>query len=303
MEKKTVFINGIQHVIMPRASTEHIQQKYLDLAYAQDSETQKLDLYLPNRQNKIPFPLIVFAHGGAFTYGKKDDDQLNPILGALDRGYAVASIEYRKSDEARFPAMVYDAKAAIRYLRAHADSYNLDIKRFAGWGPSSGGWLMSMVGVTTDNPAFEDKSMGYAGFSSSVQATVDWCGPCGGFLNMDKAFVKSRVGEADHNDIDSPESRFLGTQITRVPELDRMACPCSYVSKNTAPVLVVHGGIDQVVPVEQSKAFFNELQSVSSKHQLFIAEGKLHHGAEWYNEQWVTDMCLDFLDKVLLNVS
>lgn len=303
MERKTCLIDGVLHVIMPPADTSGIRHQYLNLAYARGSNSQVLDLYLPDTEANA-CPLIVFFHGGAFTFGTKDDDQLNPILRALDRGYAVASVEYRKSTEARFPAMVYDAKAAIRYLRAQSKQFRLDPNRFCTWGPSSGGWLASMVGVTAGNVAFEDLSMGYSDMDGCVQAVIDWCGPCGGFLNMDAAFLKSGAGVADHNDVNSPESRFLGGDITKLRELDRMACPCSYASSNTPPTLILHGGLDQIVPVEQSQAFYAALSAAAlePKHEIHIASGQLHHGTEWYNEPWVMNLCLDFLDKVFSNI-
>lgn len=268
-----------------------------DIPYAFGSPSQKLDLYLPAETFLRPVPLILFAHGGAFTFGNKRDGQEKPILRGLSRGFAVASIEYRKSGEARFPAMVYDAKAAVRYLRARAAEYGLDGKRFYGWGPSSGGWLMSMLGVTAGNPAFEDLSMGCPGESSDLQAVVDWCGPCGNFLRMDEDFTLSRAGVADHNGEDSPESRFLGAVITHIPELCRMACPCAYAAPSTPPFLIVHGGCDEIVPVEQSKRFYDALHDAApdTQHRLYIAEGKLHHGHPWYEEEWVADMGFSFL--------
>ncbi|MEN6595270.1 MAG: alpha/beta hydrolase [Clostridiaceae bacterium] len=302
MNRETRLIDGVLHAIMPPADTSGIRRQYLNLTYATDSISQKLDLYLPDSEASA-YPLIVFFHGGAFTFGAKDDNQLVPILRSIDRGYAVASVEYRKSPEARFPAMVYDAKAAIRYLRAQSTRLRLDSKHFCAWGPSSGGWLASMIGVTEGNPAFEDLSMGHSDVDSSVQAVIDWCGPCGGFLNMDTAFLKSEAGVADHNDVNSPESRFLGGDITKLRELDRMACPCSYASSNTPPTLILHGGSDQIVPVEQSQAFYAALSAAAlePKHEIHIASGQLHHGAEWYNEPWVMELCLDFLGKVFSN--
>lgn len=275
-------------------------EKFFDVSYACGSPSQKLDLYLPDDAFAKPYPLIIFAHGGAFTFGDKRDFQIEPILLGLRRGFAVASIAYRKSGEARFPAMVYDAKAAVRFLRAHSREYALDVKRFYGWGPSSGGWLMSMLGVTAGNPAFEDLSMGNANETSRLQAVVDWCGPCGDFLNMDAAFEKSRAGKADHNAADSPESRFLGAEITQIPELCQLACPCTYVGKDTPPFLIVHGGADPIVPVEQSATFYRALKNAASgqQHKLFIADGKPHHGDPWYQEPWVAEMGFEFLLSV-----
>ncbi len=279
---------------------DSISEKYLEISYCDASPSQKLDLYLPEkREGKCP--VIVHFHGGAFLFGTKRDDSVEPMLRGLERGYAVVSAEYRKSGEARFPAMVYDAKTVIRWVRANAEKYGFDTQRIAIWGPSAGGWLSSFVAVTNDNPAFEDLSMGYADYSSHVHACVDWCGPCAGFLRMDEAFKISGDGVPDHNEAHSPESMFLGAPIETVPELCRLASPIAHVSKNTVPFIVIHGGIDQVVPKEQSIEFVKAINAAvgEERARLHIAEGKLHHGHPWYHEKWVSDMCLDFLDEVL----
>lgn len=276
-----------------------IREKYLDVPYADQSPSQKLDLYLPNDRPAGLLPVIVHFHGGAFMICTKRDDSVEPMLRGLDRGYAVVSVEYRKSGEARYPAMVYDAKAAIRWVRANAEKYGLDPARIAVWGPSSGGWLSSYVAVTNGNPAFEDLTMGNAGCSSAVCACVEWCGPCAGFLEMDEAFKVTGTGMPDHSEPDSPESQFLGAPITRVPELVRLASPIAHVGPDTVPFLIIHGGEDPVVPKEQSIAFRDAIVAAGGNARLEIVPGKGHHGDPWYHEKWVSDMCLDFLDSVL----
>lgn len=287
---------------IPPVSSEilnSIKTKFFNIAYCDESPSQKLDIYYPTVVSDDPYPVIIHFHGGAFMIGTKGDDALEPMLRGLDRGYAVVSVDYRLSGEARFPAMVYDAKTAIRFLRANAQKLHLNPDAFAAWGASSGAWLVSMLAVTDNEKAFEDKSMGYEKFSSRVNAVVDWCGPCGNFLEMDKAFKVSKCGVADHDDSNSPESLFLGHKITQVSELCRLSAPISYASANSAPILIVHGSIDEIVPVEQSVNFYKALQSVGADSRLYVAEGKLHHGHPWYHEKWLSDMCLDFLDKYL----
>lgn len=285
---------------LDQAILDSIPRKELDIPYCSQSPLQVLDLYLPENA-PMPYPLIIHIHGGAFANGNQREDNVIPMLRGLKRGYAVASIQYRRSREALFPAQVWDAKAAVRFLRSNAARWNLDPERFAVWGPSSGGWLSAMTALTPGNPAFTDPSQGNAGVSETVQAVIDWCGPCGGFLEMDQAFRRSGLGVSDHDQADSPESRFLGRQITEVPELCRMACPCTYVSPEMPPVCIVHGGSDQVVPVEQSVTFARAIQDTAGdcRVELHIVEGKLHHGDPWYHEPWVAELCLDFLDKHL----
>ena len=277
-----------------------IPRKHLDIHYCEDSPLQIMDLYIPDREGDRSFPVIVHTHGGAFANGDQRENNAEPMLRGLERGYAVASVQYRRSREAYFPAQLYDVKAAVRWLRAHAAEYHLDPMRFAAWGPSSGGWLASMLGVTGGNPAFEDPNQGNAEFSSAVQAVIDWCGPCGGFLNMDAAFRKTGLGEANHDLPDSPESRFLGRAITEIPELVRLACPCTYVHPEMPPVYIIHGGADQIVPVQQSISFRDAIVGAAGENRvcLHIVEGKPHHGDPWYHEPWVADECLDFLDRI-----
>jgi acetyl esterase/lipase len=152
-----------------------------DVSYSSVSPNDKLDIYLPKNAAK-PYPVIIYFHGGAFMFGEKDDSSLEPMLRGLAKGFAVVSVQYRLSGEARFPAMVFDAKTAIRYVHAKADEYGFDEKRIALWGPSSGGWLVSMAALTEGNPAFEDRSLGYPKASDHVAAVIDWCGPVSGFV-------------------------------------------------------------------------------------------------------------------------
>lgn len=283
-----------------RAILDGIKEKYLDIPYCDESASQCLDLYLPSG-SKGPYPVVVHFHGGAFVLCDKRDVLVAPMLRGIERGYAVISAEYRKTGEARFPAMVYDAKTVIRWVRANAGKYNLDSERIAVWGPSSGGWLASYISVTNDNPAFENLEQGNAGFSSHVHACIDWCGPCGGFLDADKQFLASGIGEPVHNSADSPESTFLGARITKIPELVRLANPCVHVREDVVPFLILHGSADPVVPVEQSVALYEAIEKIAGpgRARLHIAEGQLHHNANsWYEEAWVGTLCYDFLDEV-----
>lgn len=280
--------------------TDAINKKMLNVAYCNQSPFQKMDIYFPNEPSTKPYPAIVYFHGGAFMKGTKGDDALEPMLRATSRGYVVVSVDYRLSGEARFPAMVYDGKTAIRYLRANANQLGIDPQKIAVWGPSSGGWLASFIAVTAFNPAFEDKSMGYGEYSSEVNAAIDWCGPVANFLKMDDQLRASGAGLPDHREEISPESRFLGTQITNVPELCRLSAATTYVSHHVPPFCIFHGELDQVVPVEQSIEFAQTIRKVAGNDrvELHVEKGKLHHGHPWYHEKWVSDTCIDFLDKV-----
>lgn len=286
--------------ILSQELLDSIITKYLDIPYCDESPSQVLDIYLPENTTK-PYPVIMHYHGGAFMFGTQRDCNLEPILRGLARGYAVVSVQYRMSGEARFPAFVWDCKAAVRWVRANAEQYDLDHKKIAAWGPSAGGYIAAMLGVTADNPVFENPAQGNTEYSSEVQAVIDWCGPCGGFLNMDIEISKNEIGLSDHNDADSPESRILGAQITSVPELVEIAAPYRYAHKDVPPFLIIHGDADPIVPVQQSQTLANAIEKVAGKERVTLKTfaGKGHHGEPWYDESEISDLCFDFLEQVL----
>lgn len=283
---------------MAGADTSSIETKYLDLPYADASASQKLDIYLPNTGSG-PFPVIVSIHGGAFLMGDKADGQLTPMLAGLDRGYAVVSINYRLSPEAKFPAQVNDVKAAIRFIRANAAEYNLDPGKIAAWGGSAGGYLAAMLGTTGGVTDLEDMSMGNSDQSSSVQAVVDWFGPIS-FLAMDEQYTASGTGPANHNAADSPESQLLGSALTEVPELVQASDPTTYITADDPPFLIEHGTEDANVPVEQSISFADALTKVLGAENVTL---KLLEGAGHADPQFTTtenvNLVLDWLDAHL----
>ena len=170
-----------------RIDTSHVARKFLDIPYATASDSQRLDIYHPN-EGTPPYPLIIAIHGGGFMMGHARSAELAPMFAGLDRGYAVASINYRLSGEAVFPAAVNDARAAVRFLKANADAYDLDANRIAVWGASAGGNLAAMVGTTASVTALDGDDQEHLDVDASVQAVVNWFGPMD-FLAMDAQFA------------------------------------------------------------------------------------------------------------------
>jgi acetyl esterase/lipase len=261
---------------IPEADVSHVSRKWLDIAYADLSPAQKLDLYLPE-EGKGPFPVILHIHGGAFAIGDKRDVHVDTWLRGLERGYAVASVNYRLSGEAVFPAGLQDVKAAVRWLRAYAEEYRLDTARIAACGGSSGANFAAMMGVTSGAELFNDPQLGNAEQSAEVQAVIDWFGPTD-FLKMDEQLAANGLGPADHSQPDSPESRYLGAPITDVPDLVGQADPKTYVHKGMAPILIQHGTADCLVPYQQSVEFARVIEERAgpTRCELDVFEGAGH---------------------------
>jgi acetyl esterase/lipase len=269
---------------IPSADVSHVRRKWLDMAYADTSQAQRLDLYLPEGGDG-PFPLIAHIHGGGFAIGDKRDIHLLPLLQGLDRGYAVASVNYRLSGEEIFPAALQDVKAAIRWLRANSEQYHLDGERIVAWGGSSGGNLSAMACLTADVPELEDLRLGSAEVPCNVQAAVDWFGPTD-FLKMDEQLIESGLGLADHSEADSPESRYLGAKITEIPEKVQRANPMTYIHTEMPPILIQHGRLDAMVPVQQSIIFAQKLEQIVSpdRFEFDILEGAGHGDPQFESE-------------------
>lgn len=275
-------------------------RKHFDLAYETESADQKLDLWLPDEPAAGPYPVLMYFHGGAFKAGAKRENQSEPVLRALEQGYAVADVEYRKSGEAVFPAMLLDAKAAVRFLRAHAGQYDLDPNRIAAWGASAGAWIASMLGVTAGMKEFTQESGANSDQSDAVQAVVDWCGPCGDFLLMDSDFEENIVSEQCHNAADSAESLFMGAPLAEIPERCRFAAPYTHVHADVPPILIVHGTADNTVPVRQSQRFHEAIVKAAGEEraELRVLEGIPHHSKPWNTDPVIGSITMEFLDRV-----
>lgn len=259
---------------------------YRDLAYVTNGhERQKLDLFMPaNVKNP---PLIILIHGGAFRAGSKENMRPVPFL---RQGYAVASINYRLSGDALWPAQLEDCKAAVRWLRAHAQEYGYDSARFGAHGTSAGGHLVAMLGAAGADKKFD---MGEnLDVSSRVQAVADFFGPTD-FLQMDAHRIPT--GQA-HDGPDSPESLLIGGSIQENKEKSASANPIAYVTKEAPPFLIVHGDMDPLVPWHQSQLLFDALASTGVPVTFYTVEGGGHGG---FRDPNVDTLMLEFFAKYL----
>ena len=265
---------GVDYI--PPADVSHIRRKWLDISYARLSPSQNLDIYLPDGGDG-PFPVILYLHGGAFAIGDKRDIYVLNTLKCIERGYALVSANYRLSGEAVFPAGIQDVKASIRWVRANSKKYQLDGNRIAIWGCSSGANFAAMVCLTDHVTELDDLSLGNSEYPCNVQAAVDWFGPTD-FLKMDEQLEENGFDTADHGKADSPESRYLGAKISEVPLKVELANPMTYVHERMPPILIQHGRLDDLVPVQQSIIFVEKLEKYVSpeRFEFDIIEGAGH---------------------------
>lgn len=262
-----------------------------DLEYVPGGhERNKLDLYLPKQLatqalTSGPLPLIVWVHGGAWLGGSKKNC---PATRFLRKGYAVASINYRLSQHAIFPAQIVDCKAALRWLRANSNQYGLDAKRIGVWGSSAGGHLVALLGTAGDIKEF-DKGPNLK-ISSRVQAVCDYFGPTD-FTKIGRFPSKIR-----HDAPDSPESKLIGGPVQENKEACQHANPITYVTKDDPPFLIVHGDKDQSVPHNQSQLLYEALKKAGVKVNFHTVNGA-GHGR--FKSPDVDKMVDDFFDRHL----
>ena len=237
------------------------------IIFATIGETDlKLDLYQPDGP---PAGLIVWVHGGAWRGGSRDGVDLK---GLTALGWAVASVDYRLSTTARFPAQIHDIKAAIRFLRAHATDYGYPANRFVIAGSSAGAHLAALVGVTNGRADLEGTVGENPGVSSDVQAIVDLYGASDltTILAQSTPYGLSMRGPA--------LDLLLGGQPDKVPELARLASPVFQLDAHDPPLFLTHGDQDPQMPLAQSRELAAAYEKLGLPLQFTVQAGSGHGG-------------------------
>ncbi|KKA46214.1 alpha/beta hydrolase [Salinivibrio sp. KP-1] len=269
------------------ASESHVMHK--DIAYKQvEGKAIGLDLYTPSAQADQPYPLLVWVHGGAWKRGSKDAiPTKNPTLlnAVLEKGYALAAVNYRLSGEAIFPAPLTDINDALNYLHDHANQYHIRADELAMMGRSAGGHLAGLVGATNShsNIAFYTSNPKYR-----VKAVVSFFGPTDlmalGKKHGKKASKRSSV------------ARFLGDIPSNIPDIAQRASTTHYINSNTPPFIQLHGAEDKRVPVSQSQLLQSKLDDYGIDNQLFIEQGVGHSAAVFDTDKYVPHV-MAFLEQ------
>ncbi|MCG5029963.1 alpha/beta hydrolase [Mesosutterella sp. OilRF-GAM-744-9] len=285
---KTPLINQISNVVYEQVP----MRGYPNVA-------MKMDILQPKSEKKLP--AIVYVTGGGFINANKDNGiQLRMHL--AEAGYVVASIQYRVAPTVRFPQPLEDVKASIRFLKAHADQFGIDPERVGIVGGSAGGYLTAMAGTTSGTTAFDKGDN--LNFSSSVKAAVDLYG----------LSDLTRIGDdysgavkKTHQSAGATEALWVNGSpvfggkdggILADKEAAEKANPISYISKTSAPMLLMHGTKDTVVSPSQTDLLFQALQKNRIPSKRYLVEGAAHGGIYW-NQKEVLDIITRFFDSYL----
>lgn len=243
----------------------------LDFAQV-DGQTLKLDLYLPKEQASLA-PLLVYVHGGAWRAGSREG---LPLLEFLNHGWAIASVDYRLSGDAKFPAQVHDIKAAIRFLRAQEGTHGYDTKSIVISGSSAGGHLAALVGVTNGHEALEGEVGDYGDADSSVQAIVSFYGASNLTTILSQSTPHGLSVRVPALEL------FLGGLPEDQLGQATLASPVVHVDAQDPPLLLLHGDQDPQMPINQSHELEGAYNNVGASVRFEVVHGGAHGGEKFY---------------------
>jgi acetyl esterase/lipase len=275
MSKSSYIVICIICIISFLSQTKAQVDSTKNITYAEVGNRKLLlDLYKPNN-NPNPY-LLVWVHGGAWRSGSKE----NPPLGLLSAGYAIASVDFRLSTEAPFPAQMHDIKAAIRFLRGNAKKYGYRSDKIVIAGSSSGGHLVALAGTTNNDSYYEGTEGNFLKESSSIQGIIDFYGPANFATILSQSTPHGISVRAPALEI------LLGKPVEQVPELAKKASPVFQIDVNDPPILIIHGDQDNQVPVNQSLELMAAYKKAGLAWQLEIVPGAGHGDNVYYTKEF-----------------
>lgn len=281
------FAAGVATLEAQTDATPAVYATVTDLEFAKvDGQKLLLDLFLPAKASKPP--LVLYIHGGGWRSGTRKD--VFPLFLAKN-GYAVASIDYRLSSVAVFPAQIADCKGAVRWLRAHAGEYGYDADHIAAMGTSAGGHLAVLLGTSGGIQELEGDVGGNLGHSSRIQAVVDFFGPVDFILrSKDQPEQTDKAGGKVY--------QLLGKPVLQNVELAKLASGAFHVTKDDPPLLVFHGTADKTVLINQSHRICDEYKKHGLQVEFQSVEGAGHGGPQ-FSTPACQQQVLEFLQKCL----
>jgi acetyl esterase/lipase len=237
-----------------------------------DGTELMLDLYKPAGAENVP--VLIYAHGGGWARGSRDEI---PHAALVSAGYAIASVDYRLSGDAQFPAQIYDLKAAVRYLRANADELGIDPDRIGATGSSAGAHLAQLLGVTNGSAEHEGDVGDYDNVSSAVSVVVSYYGASDFMTILDQSTQYGYGVRAPALDA------LLGGSPADRPELARLASPIFHVDASDPPMYLLHGDQDPQMPINQSHEMEGKYESLGLPVHFEVVHGAVHGGDAFYD--------------------
>ena len=272
--------------IFPRG-TQFLQ----NIPYANDTlKKHLLDIYVPANA-KATNPVVIWVHGGAWMLNDKYADMgymTATIKSIIEKGYVLASIDYRHSTTAIFPAQIQDCNKALEFLHNNAAKYKLDKSKFVLFGFSAGGHLASLLALSNNNNVTDFYPQNKK-TSFKIKAVIDFYGPSD-FLAMTALGDPEMKGD--------PISTLLGSTPLKRPDISKFASPSNYVDKDDPPFIIVHGERDESVPYQQSVLLQSYLNLAGVKNELVIVKGAPHFGVMFDTDD-IQSKVLDFLGNNL----
>lgn len=243
-----------------------------DIEYAKNraGEPLRLDLYTPESNGA---PLLVFVHGGAWENGNKT---AMPLTALVDRGYAIASLDFSPASKAPFPGQVHEIKAAIRFLRAQAKNLGYDARRIGIAGASSGAHLAALVGTTNGHGELEGVLGEHRGESSNVDAIVSY------FPATNLTTILAQSTPFGVNIREPALKRLLGAAPKDNEALAKLASPVFQVDRGDPPLLLLHGDQDPQMPINQSHELEGAYERQGLQAELIVVHGAAHGGDQFY---------------------
>lgn len=306
------------HIDMDESSSWSEGKSYVKLPYASDSDSQYLDLYVPDTAlNKDKPGLFVMVHGGGFIYNDSQSRQAQLMYRYFrDNGFACASVNYRLAQEAQFPGAISDVKAAVRFLRAHADEYGFDASRIAIWGESAGGYLAVAAAVTNDDEFMDVEYIGQKEIeerlgekvSAKIDVCVDYYGCVelsqkdddwktlkipGFIIDVANSWLKTDI-LGEYPDV---ESFWLRTDVSTASDEEMSESDLyTYINKNLTgsdmKFWISHGDCDITVPILQSERLCSTLKSLLPEENIVyrVVKGSGHAGDIMYTDAELSDI-------------